>query len=65
LTNEGAWSAHSHDRIFGAATHNSGMVDLPIHYVERAAGDEGDQVLRNDVIMLRSCWVVFRKLKMA
>lgn len=55
-----------YDWIFGAAKSNLKIVDLPIHYVERTAGvTKMTKRFRNGLIMLRMCWVAFRKLKMA
>ncbi|MFN8542838.1 MAG: bifunctional class I SAM-dependent methyltransferase/glycosyltransferase family 2 protein [Candidatus Binatia bacterium] len=55
-----------YDWIFGAAKSNLKIVDLPIHYVERTAGvTKMTKRFRNGLVMLRMCWVAFRKLKMA
>ncbi|HLK12239.1 MAG TPA: glycosyltransferase [Candidatus Binatia bacterium] len=55
-----------YDWIFGAAKHNLKIVELPIHYVERIAGtSKMTKRLQNASIMLRMCWVAFRKLRMA
>jgi hypothetical protein len=49
-----------------AAKHNLKIVELPVHYVERAAGKtKMTKRFRNGLIMLKMCWVAFRKLKMA
>lgn len=55
-----------YDWIFGAAKHNLKIVELPVHYAERVAGEtKMKRRLDNAWIMLRMCWVAFRKLKMA
>ena len=55
-----------YDWIFGAAKNNLKIVELPIHYVERTAGvTKMTKRFRNGLIMLRMCWVAFRKLKLA
>jgi SAM-dependent methyltransferase len=55
-----------YDWIFGAAKNNLKIVELPVHYVERVAGEtKMTKRFRNGLIMLRMCWVAFRKLKMA
>lgn len=55
-----------YDWIFGAAKSNLKVVELPVHYVERVAGESKmTKRFRNGVIMLRMCWVALRKLKMA
>jgi len=55
-----------YDWIFGAARHNLKIVELPVHYVERIAGEtKMTKRFRNGLIMLRMCWVALRKLKMA
>jgi len=42
------------------------IVELPVHYVERVAGEtKMTKRFRNGLIMLKMCWVAFRKLKMA
>jgi SAM-dependent methyltransferase len=54
-----------YDWIFGAARNNLKIVELPVHYVERIAGEtKMTKRFRNGVIMLRMCWVALRKLKM-
>jgi SAM-dependent methyltransferase len=55
-----------YDWIFGAAKHNLKLVELPVHYVERVAGESKmTKRFRNGVVMLRMCWVALRKLKLA
>jgi SAM-dependent methyltransferase len=55
-----------YDWIFGAARHNIKIVELPVHYVERIAGEtKMTRRFRNGLIMLRMCWVALRTLKMA
>jgi SAM-dependent methyltransferase len=53
------------DWIFGAAKNNLKIVELPVHYVERIAGEtKMTKRFRNGLIMLRMCWVALRKLKL-
>jgi SAM-dependent methyltransferase len=55
-----------YDWIFGAARNHLKIVELPVHYVERVAGESKmTKRLRNGMVMLRMCWVALRKLKMA
>jgi SAM-dependent methyltransferase len=55
-----------YDWIFGAAKNNLKIVELPVHYVERIAGEtKMTKRFRNGLIMLKMCWVALRKLKMA
>lgn len=55
-----------YDWIFGAAKNNLKIVELPVHYVDRVAGrSKMTKRFRNALIMLRMCWLAFRKLKMA
>ena len=55
-----------YDWIFGAARHSLKIVELPVHYVERVAGEtKMTKRFRNGLVMLRMCWVALRKLKMA
>jgi SAM-dependent methyltransferase len=55
-----------YDWIFGAARNSLKIVELPVHYVERVAGEtKMTKRLRNGLIMLRMCWVALRALKMA
>ena len=54
------------DWIFGAAKANLKIVEVPVHYVERVAGDtKMTKRLSNALIMLRMCWCGFRKLTLA
>lgn len=55
-----------YDWIFGAALHNLKIMELPVHYVSRKAGQtKMTGRLRNAFIMLKMCWVAFKKLKLA
>jgi SAM-dependent methyltransferase len=55
-----------YDWIFGAAKNDLRIVEIPVHYVERVAGEtKMTKRFRNGLIMLRMCWVAFRKLKLA
>ena len=55
-----------YDWLFGAARHNLKIVELPVHYVERVAGEtKMTRRFRNGLTMLRMCWAALRKLKMA
>jgi SAM-dependent methyltransferase len=55
-----------YDWLFGAAHRNLKIVELPVHYVERVAGEtKMTKRFRNGVVMLRMCWAALRKLKMA
>jgi ubiquinone/menaquinone biosynthesis C-methylase UbiE/GT2 family glycosyltransferase len=54
-----------YDWIFGAARNNLKIIELPVHYVSRTAGQtKMTGRLRNALIMLRMCWVAFIKLKL-
>jgi hypothetical protein len=54
-----------YDWIFGAAKSHLKMVELPVRYVERVAGESKmTKRFRNALIMLRMCWVALGKLKM-
>ena len=55
-----------YDWIFGAAKCNLKIVEVPVHYVERASGTtKMEKRLRNGLIMLRMCWLALRRLKLA
>ena len=55
-----------YDWIFGAAKCNLKIVEVPVHYVERVAGEtKMGKRLRNGLIMLRMCWLALRRLKLA
>jgi hypothetical protein len=55
-----------YDWIFGAARNNLRIVELPVHYVERVAGEtKMTKRFRNGLVMLRMCWVALRTLKLA
>ncbi len=54
-----------YDWIFGAARNNLRIVELPVHYVERVAGEtKMRRRLRNALVMLRMCGVALRRLKL-
>jgi SAM-dependent methyltransferase len=55
-----------YDWIFGAAKCSLRIVEIPVHYVERVAGETkmGKRV-RNGLVMLRMCWLALRRLKLA
>jgi SAM-dependent methyltransferase/GT2 family glycosyltransferase len=53
-----------YDWIFGAAKNNLRIVELPVHYVERVAGEtKMNRRLGNAWVMLKMCWVAFRTLR--
>jgi len=55
-----------YDWIFGAARGSLKIVELPVHYVSRTAGEtKMTGRLRNAWIMLKMCWAAFVKLKLA
>src|SRR5207248_8515612 len=50
-----------YDLLFGAAMNNLKIVELPVHYVERVAGQtKMTRRIENALIMLRMCWVALR-----
>lgn len=54
-----------YDWIFGAARHNLRIVELPVHYRVRTAGEtKMIKRLQNAWIMLKMCNIAFRKLKL-
>jgi SAM-dependent methyltransferase len=53
-----------YDWLFGAARHNLRIVEYPVLYRERVAGEtKMTQRLRNGLTMLRMCWEAFRRLR--
>lgn len=55
-----------YDWIFGAAKSNLAIVEIPVHYVPRVAGDtKMRKRLRNSLIMLRMCWIALTRLTLA
>jgi SAM-dependent methyltransferase len=55
-----------YDWIFGAAKCNLKIIELPVHYVERVAGEtKMRRRLRNSLIMLRMCWVALLRLRLS
>ncbi|NLX14771.1 MAG: glycosyltransferase [Phycisphaerales bacterium] len=53
-----------YDWIFGAAKNNLKIVELPVHYQERTAGQtKMTKRLKNAWVMLRMCGVALRKLR--
>ncbi len=54
-----------YDWIFGAARHNLQIVELPVHYHPRTAGQtKMTRRFGNALIMLRMCGVALRKVKL-
>ncbi len=55
-----------YDWIFGAARHNLKIIELPVHYVSRTAGEtKMTNRIRNAWVMFRMCIAAFIKLKLA
>jgi SAM-dependent methyltransferase len=55
-----------YDWIFGAAKANLKIVEIPVHYVERVAGEtKMRKRLRNSLTMLRMCWLALIRLRLA
>jgi SAM-dependent methyltransferase len=55
-----------YDWIFGAAKSNLKIVEIPVHYVERVAGEtKMRKRLRNSLIMLRMCWLALLRLRLS
>lgn len=53
-----------YDWLFGAARHNLKIIEYPVLYRERAAGEtKMTRRLSNALVMLRMCWAAFRKLR--
>jgi len=54
------------DWIFGAAKSNLKIVEVPVHYVERLAGEtKMRRRLRNSLNMLRMCWLALLRLRLS
>lgn len=55
-----------YDWIFGAAKSNLAIVEVPVHYLPRVAGDtKMGKRMRNGLVMLRMCWIALRRLTLA
>jgi SAM-dependent methyltransferase len=55
-----------YDWIFGAAKSNLAIVEIPVHYTPRVAGDtKMRKRLRNSLTMLRMCWIALTRLTFA
>jgi SAM-dependent methyltransferase len=55
-----------YDWLLGAAKSNLKIIELPVHYVERSAGESKmRRRLRNGLVMLRMCWLGLRELRLA
>ena len=53
-----------YDWLFGASLHNLKIVELPVHYVERVAGEtKMTRRFRQGALMLRMCWMGFWRMK--
>ena len=53
-----------YDWIFGAAKNHLKIVEQPVHYFERTGGEtKMVKRLNNALIMLRMCWLAFRRLR--
>jgi glycosyltransferase involved in cell wall biosynthesis/SAM-dependent methyltransferase len=52
------------DLIFGAAKLNLKIAELPIRYRQRVYGDIKIERFRHGVILLKMCWIAFKKFKL-
>lgn len=53
-----------YDWIFGAAMRGIKIIELPVHYVERTFGEtKMKRRFRHGLVMLRMCYLAFRKIK--
>lgn len=51
------------DLLFGAAQHTSKVLEVPIHYLERRAGQSKMKAIRHTWALLKACWFAFWRLK--
>lgn len=51
------------DLLFGAARLGISIVDMPVRYARRTAGLSKVRVLSHGLLLVRMCWLAFRKLK--
>ncbi|HEV3255820.1 MAG TPA: bifunctional class I SAM-dependent methyltransferase/glycosyltransferase family 2 protein [Gemmataceae bacterium] len=51
------------DWLFGAAQHSRKILEVPIHYQERRAGQSKMKALRHTWALLKACWFGFWRLK--
>ncbi len=51
------------DLLFGAAQHSCKILEVPIHYQERRAGQSKMKALRHTWALLRACWFGFGRVK--
>jgi SAM-dependent methyltransferase len=51
------------DWLFGAAQNTCKVLEVPIHYQERRAGQSKMKALRHSLALLKACWLAFWRIK--
>jgi ubiquinone/menaquinone biosynthesis C-methylase UbiE len=51
------------DLLFGAAQHSCKILEVPIHYQERQAGQSKMKALKHTLALLKACWFGFWRVK--
>jgi len=51
------------DWLFGAAQSTCKVLEVPIHYEERRAGQSKMKALRHSLALLKACWAAFWRIK--
>jgi SAM-dependent methyltransferase len=51
------------DWLFGAAQSSRKILEVPIHYEERRAGQSKMKALRHAMALLKACWLAFWRIK--
>lgn len=53
------------DLLFGAAHLKLKIIEIPVHYRRRVAGETKVRVVKHGLLLLRMCWIGFRRFKLA
>jgi hypothetical protein len=51
------------DYLFGAAQRTCKVLEVPIHYLERRAGQSKMKAFRHTAALLKACWLGFWRVK--
>jgi SAM-dependent methyltransferase len=51
------------DLLFGAAQHTCKILEVPIHYQERRAGQSKMKAIRHTLALVKACWLGFLRVK--
>jgi hypothetical protein len=52
------------DLLFGAAKQNLKIVEVPIRYRDRTYGETKIERFRHGLLLLRMCWIAYKRFRM-